>query len=100
MIERNDYVFQMVGLGAIEIAHMAGRYAHSIKRMINPPPPTKSKPYNPSSLLFDRDIRHMVNAAAFVYSPTTMAKNKLIISALVRTDQGTLARVDGWIISN
>nr|CCA22838.1 AlNc14C170G7974 [Albugo laibachii Nc14] len=89
-------VFHMAGLGTTEIAHMTGRCAQTIRRVIHPPPPTTCKLPGPKSLLSDRDIRRIVRAAAAGEPSAAMLKHELNISGSVRTIQRTLARVD-WL---
>ena len=86
----------LAGLGRTEIAHMTGRCAQTIRRVIHPSPPTTCKLPGPKSLLSDREIRPILRAAAAGESSAAMLKHELNISVSVRTIQRTLARVD-WL---
>nr|CCA21787.1 AlNc14C133G7033 [Albugo laibachii Nc14] len=94
--------FHLAGLGRTEIAHMTGRCAQTIRRVIHPPPTTCKLP-GPKPLLPDRDIRCIVHTAAAAAaargSSTAMLKHELNIFASVGTLQRTLARVD-WLGSS
>ena len=84
--------FHMASQGTIEMAHMKGRCAQSMRRVIHPPPPTTCRLPSTNLLLSDGDT------AAGGESSAAMLKHELNIFASVRRFSVLLLEWTGWSI--